>query len=458
MASADKSPVVAKPSSSGKAADSTAIDFLPDADEIERRPLPRVARHILHLLLLALVSFFCWASLSKVDEIVVARGRLVTPLPNIVVQPLETSVIQSIEVRMGQVVGKGDRLATLDPTVSQADESQLKSRLASLDTQLAGIEAALAGNLPPTAPVATSDSGIQSRLSRERQASYMAQMQRQTELVERLRSSLRTAQRDESAMASRVAVLREMDTMTDDLVNKKLAVKSRLLDARDRLLEAERNLELARNRQLELRRELASAEAEKTSFQTGWRQRLLEESLAASRERDSVVDQLQKASRRQSMVVLTAPADAVVLEVAKLSQGSIVREAEAFFTLVPIGGELEVEIQIDAQDIGQVKIGETTLIKLDAFPFQKHGTLTGVLRTISQDAFRRDQGAAAGGPDAYYSARVVISNQHLDNMPEHVKLLPGMTASAEILVGKRSIISYLLWPLTKAFSEAIREP
>jgi HlyD family secretion protein len=455
MASADKPPVDKAKKPEG-AADQVAFDFLPDADEIERRPLPAAARITLHLVLGAMVSFLAWAMVSEVDLIVVARGRLVTPLPNIVVQPLETSIIQSIDVRVGQLVRKGDKLAALDPTFAQADESQLKMKLDSLNTQWASLDAALSGAPALTNAAPTADSKIQSRLSDERQSSYLSQVRRQTESIGRLRSSLETARRDEQAMEQRVKVLSEMETMTDDLVSKKLAVKSRLLDARDRLLEAQRSMELARNRQLEIKRELSAVEAEKAAFETGWRQKMLEEMLAVSRERDAISDQLQKASRRQSMVVLTAPADAVVLEIAKLSQGSIVREAETFFTLVPLGEVLEADVQIDSQDIGYIKAGAVTNVKIDAFPFQKHGMLEGTLRTVSQDAFRRESNAT--GADAFYGGRVAITNLHLDNMPEQAKLLPGMTLAAEIMVGKRSVMSYLLWPLTKAAKESIREP
>jgi HlyD family secretion protein len=455
MASADKSHVANTEKSAG-GSDHPAIDFLPDADEIERRPLPAAARITMHVVLLAMVSFFAWAMVSEVDLIVVARGRLVTPLPNIVVQPLETSIIQSIDVRVGQVVKKGDRLAALDATFAQADESQLQSKLDSLNTQWASLEAALSGGRVELASGNTSDSKIQSQLSNERRASYVSQIHRQTELIGKLRSSLETARRDESALAQRVKVLSEMETMTDDLVSKKLAVKGRLLDARDRLLEAERSMEMARNRQIEIKRDLSAVEAEKSAFETGWRQKMLEELLAVSRERDAIQDQLQKASRRQSMVELTAPADAVVLDIAKLSQGSIIREAETFFTLVPIGEVLEADVQIDSADIGYVKVGSKTHIKVDAFPFQKHGMLEGALRTLSQDAFRRETNAA--GADAYYGGRISIDKLHLEDLPLQAKLLPGMTLTAEVLVGKRSVMSYLLWPLTKAAKESIREP
>lgn len=454
MASTNK-PSVA-PKSKG-ASNTTAIDFLPDADEIERRPLPPMARITIHLLIAALLSFFLWAWLSEVDQVVTAKGRLVTPLPNIVVQPLETSIVQTIEVRAGQVVRKGDKLATLDPTFAQADSSQLKSKLDSLNTQWAGLDAELSGERMERPGDESPDSKIQSRLSKERQSSYQSQVRRQTESIAKLRSTLETARRDEEGQQARVKGLKELEVMTDDLVSKKLAIKSRLLEVRDRLLEAERGTELARNRQIEIRRELSALEAEKSAYETGWRQKMLEEMLAVSRERDSVSDQLQKSNLRQSRVVLTAPADAVVLEVAKLSPGSIVKEAEPFFTLVPISDVLEADVQIDSLDVGYIKIGTKAKIKIDAFPFQKHGTLEGTLRTVSQDAFRRE--AASGvGLDAYYGARVALGSAKLDSMPPNATLLPGMTLTAEILVGKRSVLSYLLWPLTKAAKESLREP
>jgi HlyD family secretion protein len=244
--------------------------------------------------------------------------------------------------------------------------------------------------------------------------------------------------------------------MTQELVSKKLAVKSRLLDVRDRLLEAGRSMELAQSRQAEIKRELAATTAEKNSYETGWRQKILEEILTVSRERSSVADQLQKAQKRRSMVELTAPVDAVVLEIAKFSQGSIIREAETFFTLVPIGDVLEAEVEIDAQDIGNIRVGDKSDIKIDAYPFQKNGTLKGFLRTISQDAFHRNTANSSG--ESFYSGRLAIGPEHLSSMPALSKLLPGMSLSAEILVGKRSVISYLLWPLRKATAEALREP
>lgn len=436
-------------------AQTTALDFLPDADEIERRPLPKSARVTLHAVAAATISFFLWATFSEVDLVVVAPGRLVTPLPNIVVQPLDTSIIQSIDVRSGQIVRKGERLATLDPTFTQADESQLRTRLFSLNNQVQRMESELSGGKSSAPDGLDADSKLQTRLSVERHASHLAQVNKLAESVARVRATLDTNRRDQSGLASRIHVLREMLSMQEGLVEKKYAVRARLLDAQERLMEAERALDLAKSRQNELSRELSGLEAEKTSYETGWRQKLMEELLTVSRERDSVNDALHKADRRNKLVVLSSPTDAVVLEIAKLSQGSVVQAAEKLFTLVPLGAELEAEVQVDSKDVGYLKIGDVTHVKLDAYPFQLHGMLDGKLRTVSEDAFRLDATAGAG---AFYVSRISLESPRLKKMPEYSKLLPGMTLSAEILVGKRSVMSYLLWPMTKAVSESIREP
>lgn len=437
--------------------ENTAVEFLPDADEIERSPLPASARITLHVLVSVFIFFILWATFSNVDLIIVARGRLVTPLPNIVVQPLETSIIQSIDVRNGQIVKKGERLAMLDPTFTEADESQLRTRLHSLDNQLEQLDSALSGKGPSKPAGTDADSQLQTDLSSERQASYDAQVRKLEETVGRLRATLETNRRDEQALASRVKVLKEMETMQQELVTKKLAVRGRLLDAQDRLLEAERSMEMARNRQIEIKRELAALEAEKMSFETGWRQKMMEEVLAVSRDRDAVNEQLQKADKRNNLVVLSSPTDAVVLDIAKFSQGSVIQSAEKLFTLVPLGAELEADIQIDSLDVGYVKVGDMAHIKLDAYPFQQHGALDAKLRIISEDAFRRDT-TAGSGMDAFYAGRLKLVNSRLKTMSTHARLLPGMTLTAEIVVGKRSVISYLLWPITKAMNESLREP
>ena len=450
-------PPVSEPHAGGQHA--TAIEFLPDADEIERQPLPAFARRTLHLLAVSLVLSLLWAGFSEVERVVIAQGQLVNPLPNIVVQPIDTSIIQKIEVRVGQVVRKGEVLATLDPTFAQADEAQLRNRLKSLDTQAQGLSAELSGasNSRP-AGSKDADGQLQSLLAKERQANFQAQTTRMQENLARLAASLDTSRKDQAVLQQRMKSLSEIEAMQESLVAQQFGAKLQLLEARDRRLSVERDLQMARNKELELNREIASLEAEITAFTKSWRQKAMEDLLSTSRDRDGVNEQLQKADKRKKMVNLVSPIDAVVLEIAKLSEGSIVKEAEQMFTLVPLSSQLEAEVKIDSIDIGYIKNGDIAHLKLDAFPFQKHGALEAKIRTISEDAFRRDTAVMAAGTQTYYISRVAFGDARLRHLPDKFRLLPGMTVTAEIVVGKRSVLSYLLWPLTKALNESIREP
>ena len=435
----------------------TVIEYLPDADEIERSPVPRFAQITMHVLLLAFASFALWATFSEVDLVVVAQGRLVNPSPNIVVQPLETSIVQSVEVRSGQIVKKGDTLATLDATFIQADETQLRLRLSSIETQIQGLEQELAGGLALGKVMVSADDQLQASLLAERRSNYSAQQTKLAETAARLRAALNTNRNDQQRVASRLKSLKEIEAMQEKMVAQKFGAPLQLLEAQQRSKEVERDLELVQSREQELKRELSAFEAEKTVFERGWRQKTMEDLLALSRERDALTEQIQKADKRHKLVILTAPVDSVVLEIAKLSPGSIVKEAETFFTLVPLHVTLEAEVSIDSVDVGYIKLGHPVHLKLDAFPYQKHGTLDAKVRSISEDAFRRDPSAKLGA-DAYYVSRLTLTEIKLKNMTDSTRLLPGMTLNAEIVVGKRSIISYLAWPLTKGLGEAIREP
>ncbi|TAN50247.1 MAG: HlyD family type I secretion periplasmic adaptor subunit [Methylococcaceae bacterium] len=437
----------------------TVIEFLPDADEIERSPLPRSARITLHVMLTMLVFFLLWAIFSEVDKVVVATGRLITPLPNIIVQPLETSIIQRIDVRVGQVVKKGERLATLDPTFAEADESQLRIQLSSLDTQLQRLQAELAGSKSLSDNKTDADSQLQAQLSTVRQGNYRAQLTQLEEKIASLRASMDTNRLDQQILSARLKPLLEIEAMLGKLVASQYGARVNLLEAQEKRLGVERELQQAKNHEQELKRDLAALEAEKAAFDKGWRQKTMEDLLETTRNRDAIHEQLQKADKRHKLVILESPSEAVVLEIAPLSQGSVVREAEQLFVLVPLGAELEAEVKIDSIDIGHIKVGDVARVKVDAFSSQKHGTLDATVRTISEDAFRREKSPLLEqGMDAYYMARLSLGDSHLKKMAPGARLLPGMTLSAEIVVGKRTVMSYLLWPLMKALDESIREP
>ncbi|MFY8015048.1 MAG: biotin/lipoyl-binding protein, partial [Limnohabitans sp.] len=271
--------------------DDTVIEFLPDADAIERLPLPAYVRSTVYVLAGAVVCFILWASFSQVEKVVVAQGRLMTPLPNLVVQPLETSIIQKIEVRVGQVVRKGEVLATLDPTFASADESQLRARLQSLVTQTSGLSSELRGQLGRYGGK-DPDRKLQAELAAERKANYEAQLAKMDQNLERLEAGIQTNRRDQDVLSQRVKSLVEMESMQEALMAQQFGARLHLLEARERRLNGQRELDLASSKEHELKREKSALESEKTAFMKGWRQKAMEDLLFTSRERDSVNEQL----------------------------------------------------------------------------------------------------------------------------------------------------------------------
>ena len=233
---------VTKAAKSKGAKAKTAVDYLPDADEIERSPLPRFAQFTLHILMGALVAFLLWASLAQLEQVVAAQGSLVNPLPNIVVQPLETSIIQSINVKAGQLVKKGDTLATLDATFIRADENQLRLRLESLETQAKGLDEELSGKSPAAVAADSADGQLQANIVSERRANYRAQKLKMEETSAKLRAALATNRRDQSLIANRLKALREIESMQEKLVAQKIGAPLQLMEAQIRSKEVEREL------------------------------------------------------------------------------------------------------------------------------------------------------------------------------------------------------------------------
>lgn len=442
-----------------------ALEFLPDALMIEERPLPLSARMTLYMLLILVITGVTWAGISEIDRIVTARGRFVTTPPSLVVQPMETSILRTLEVNVGQTVKKGQLLATLDPTFARSDLAQLEVRLRSAAAQVARLEAEMDGKPYVVTAEHDPDQQLQRRLWLQRQAQYRARLDSLDEGVARRQAAIATNQRDLEVLKARHAGLREIETMRSDLLRNQNASRLSLLETIDTRLEVERDLETSTLRTDELRHDLANAEAERGAFIEEWRQKGLEELVQARRERDQVAEQLEKAQRRSQLVDLYSPAEGIVQEVARKSAGSVIREAEPVVTLVPLDTPLEAELRIEARDIGFVREGDPVRLKVDAFPFQKHGTINGTLRALSQDAFTRDNASIAQQPppehgaEAYYVARVAFDpNTKLREVPESTRFIPGMTLAGEIVVGQRGVLTYFLYPVLRVFDESIREP
>ena len=439
-------------------------EFLSDAEAIEARPIMHGIPVAIWAMAGLLTAAVTWASLAQIDRVINARGKLATIQGTMVVQPFETSIVRRIDVRPGQVVHKGDVLGALDPTFTSADTDQLRQRRASLDAQVARLEAEVTDT--PYTGSDNAEERLQRRLFDERFAAREAQRRKLDEQAAQFAATLSTNQHDREVLSRRLDGTRQIEGMQQQLQDRALGSKLKLLESSDQRMAVERDLAQTVNHAEEIRRQLAAAQAARAGFDREWQQKAMEDLVSARRDRDLAAEQLAKAERKSELVALTAPDDAVVLEVAKRSVGSVVREAEPLITLVPLDAPLEADVRIGAGDVGLLRTGDPARIKLDAFPFQRHGTVSASLATISEDAFSRDQAEgqqqapanAEKGAEEFYRGRLDLGPVTLRNLDPHVRLLPGMSLTAEIVIGRRSVISYLLYPVMKGFDEALREP
>jgi hemolysin D len=434
-------------------------EFQSDAIEVENRTPPRIARATLYSVVALILTAVGWAAGSQVDTIVTAQGRLITTRPNLVVQPLETSVIREIHVRAGDRVNRGDLLATLDPTFSQADLDQLRNRVAAFDATINRLRAELGGFEYVVDSTANADDILQRKIYLQRKSSFDAQIQNYDAQIASAQANLKTAHDEEVVLVQRLETMKSIETMRSTLMDKEVGSKLNLLLSRDARLDVESNLARVRGNIADYVHRVDKSHADRTVFGEDFRKTAYQDLVETLAKRDSAAEDLKKVELRRQLIVLKAPADAIVLEIANRTIGSVVREAETLFVLVPRDVPLQAEVNVEGRDIGQVSIGQPVRIKFDAFPFQKYGTGTGAVRVISQDSFSPDPKAegARRATAPYYRVLVDLLDTHLRLPEDRVQLIPGMAVTAELKVGRRSVMSYFLYPLLRGFDESIRE-
>jgi len=452
----------------GRAALQIVSEFQPDAVEIEENAPPRTTRIALYSVALLVVAAVVWASLSTVDQIVTAQGRLITTQPKLVVQPLETSVIREIEVAAGDVVKRGRALATLDPTFPKADVDALRTRIAAFDAAIERLKAELdARDFMPPDP-ANPEDAVQAKLFRQRQGYYEASLSNYDAQIASLQAELQTNEGEGALTSRRLETLRSIEAMRSELMDRETGSRLNFLLSRAARLEVEDGLSHLQGDHVDLIHKLEKTRAERQVFVADFRRTALQDLVDNLAKRDTAAEDLKKAELRQHMVVLISPVDAVVLEIAHRSIGSVVREAETLFSLVPLDTPLQAEVDVDSKDIGEVAVGQPVRIKFDAFPFQKYGTASGTVRVISRDSFTPDTSADAAGHASreamvhlakpFYRLLVDLTDMQLRGLPKEFQMIPGMTLTAELKAGRRSVISYFLYPLLRGLDESIREP
>jgi HlyD family secretion protein len=429
----------------------------------EALPSPLAAR-VLHCLLALLACTLLWAVFGRLDIVAVAEGRLVPRVALPIVQPLTAAVIREILVAEGETVLPGQLLIRLDASEIEADTRALTAELTARLLQLRRIDAELA-ELPLRRFPGDADDAYAraAALQRANRAAYLDAIAQESAVRSRVAQELSAATEVEIKLARTLPIYRTIADRYQRLQHEGFVSEMFALERERERIEKEQDHRAQDHTVSALRASLAQAERRLAQVTSSYRAQLHAERAQAEGQRSRVAEELAKGLVRAASIELRAPQAGVVKELATHTQGAVVAAGTVLATLVPAGEELQAEVLVRNADIGFVHAGQTARVKLAAYPFQKYGLLDGVVVRVSPDstgvaATRRDAPAeSATDPGSTYQARVALAGQALPFDGRTLPLAAGMLAVAEIRLGERTLLEYLVAPVRRAWHEAARE-
>jgi hemolysin D len=434
----------------------TAAVFLETAPVREHMTM-----YVLVGLLLLAVLLSCVVKL----DIVVSGTGTITPVAGLLyVSPYNTAIIKKVNVKAGDFVKKGQALATLDPTFTQADLLQLQEHLSSDEAVVAREQAELAG-LDPTFPHQDSYQALQSGIWRKRHDEYQSNLNNFDGQIHSAQALVEQYKSDVVQYTQRLKLAGEVVNVYEPLLAQGYVSKLQLMSATDNRTEMTRLLEDARNLVESNSQTMAALKGQREAYVQKWHSDTGTQLVLDSNDLDLTRQSLEKAQKLQDLVSLDSPEDAIVVKVGKTSVGSVYSGggtdaispgSDPLFTLVPAKAPLFADVWIQAQDIGFVKVGHQVRMKLDAYRFIEYGVINGLVKSVSENSFTVDQNNQPVSP--YFKVHVAITDVNLRKVPKTFRLLPGDTLTGDVAVGERTIASYLLDGLLRTTSEAMREP
>jgi hemolysin D len=442
------------------------LEFQWPSTAIVNAPIPRSARGIVWMITSMVAVLIFLAGVIPVDRVVTARGVVISETPTILVQPLETSIVRSIDVREGDRVSAGEVLARLDPTFAAADQATLVGQVTSLEAEVARLRAEAEGK-PFNYSGDDPNWLLQAAIHGHRVAEFDAKLQNYKNRVDELNSTISKANSDAAAFRERLQVAESVEQMRKQLAQTEAGSKLELLKASDMRAEMARSLADAQQTGEGAQRDLAALMADRDGYTQGWHADVSEKLAQSTGKLSDAHEALRKAQLRKQLVELRSDRDAIVQSVAKVSVGSVLQSGQHFLTLVPTDARLEVESNIAGNENGFVHVGDPVVVKFDTFPYAQYGLAYGTVRTVSPTSFNGQEEArnptsnvplSETAAEPFYRARISIDRVALHDVPNGFHLIPGMPVTADVKVGKRTVLGYLVGMVVPVAHEALREP
>ncbi len=442
--------------------------YSPSAVLLDMRP-KAPARGVIWTVASLFAACAAAAGLIPVDKVVTAPGKVVATQSTIVVQPLETSIVRELAVQEGQVVHKGDLLARLDPTFTTSDKTMNTRQVASLRAEVERLRAESTGAdyLPSTMDDAAQ---VQQAIFAQRKAERMFRLENYQQKIDGLLATLAKSMSDVQSYTERTQVAATVEGKRAEL--ERLGIGSQLtrLQATDQRMTMQSDLQNAQHTAKSAAGDLAAMRADAAAYDQDWHAKVSQALLDQGRKLDEAQGNLAKASLKSQLVEIRADQDAVVFSRAPVSVGSVLQSGDQLLKLVPLDVPLEVDASVAGSDAGFVHVGDAVTVKFDTFPFAQYGAATGTVRVVSPDSFTSQQqpeqmvrgsqpaGQAPPQGESFYRVKVTIDSVNLHDTPAGFRLAQGMPVTADVMVGKRTVLSYIFSRALPVAMDAMREP
>lgn len=444
---------------------------------------------------LLVLGAIAWAHFSLVDEVAVATGELIASTQVRPVRALGGGNIRAIKVKEGDRITKGQVLIERNPDLPQAEVDRLAKSSQLIGEDLKRLETERTGG--KTAGTNLQDQLITSRLKdfEARQAAATAEANRQIAVINEARVTLTRLQENftnaqtnftnaktnlinaQSILVQSKSTLANAQKREEGLrILLKDGATPRLdyLDAQSRIIQAQADLTRSEDSITNASNKITESQDKVTSIGKeiagqGQKIRQAEQAYQSARnqaeglgsqrqseiltalnkrreEQTTVEGQLNQAKKQREQETIEAPIDGTVYSV-KATKGSV-QAGEELLSILPKGEELLLEVKVLNRDIGFIKEGMRTKVKMATFPFQEFGTVEGTVIKVSPNAITdKDLGLV-------FPTRIKIDKHSIMVRGQKVDFTPGMAATGEIVTRQKSILTFLIEPVTRRFNEA----
>lgn len=407
-------------------------------------------RRLIFLSALALFLLMVWAAFARLDEVTRGMGKVIPSSKTQLVQAAAPSTVTAILVRPGQLVRQGQLLVRLDDSQSSSALGQLQAENTRLEARAARLQREGTGGGGDCAEGGACEE--ENQLAAVRRATAQSRESALAAAVEQRRRDMQEGQATVAALENSSRLAQEQVNMLRPLAAKGIVPQTELLTAQRELVDVQGRLSAARQGVGRASAAIAEAQAQLSQARFDFRQQALSERSEIATKIAVNQENIKGTSARLERNELRAPATGYVNDVSVTTVGGFVAPGEKLMQIVPVGEKLLVEARVAPKDIAFIKVGDRAIVKVTAYDFSIYGGLSGQVRNISADSIYDE-----AERQAYYSVTVETDKSYLIKNGKRLPIMPGMICDVEIITGSKSVLTYLLKPVLRAFNEALTE-